>query len=95
MSGYISRSKLIKAVENLKDCYNGFSDTYDKACIIGLITEQQSVERKCGKWMKAMLDHEAFGVRPTAYYCSECHQIIAFRTFYCPNCGADMRGDSE
>ena len=52
MSGYISRSKLIKAVENLPDCYNGFSDTYDKACIIGLIAEQPSIEEpQKPKWI--------------------------------------------
>ena len=37
---YIDRNALIKDVENLHDCYNGFSDTYDKACIIGVIEEQ-------------------------------------------------------
>ena len=35
----ISRQAAIKAIENLQDCYNGFSDTYDKACIIGVIEE--------------------------------------------------------
>lgn len=47
-----------------------------------------------GKWETVMLDHERFGCRPTAHYCSECHQITGFRTFYCPNCGADMREES-
>lgn len=52
MSDYISRSKLIKDVENLQDCYNGFSDTYDKACIIGLIAEQPSIEElQKPKWI--------------------------------------------
>lgn len=54
-----------------------------------------SVERKRGKWKTAYLDHEAFGIRPQVWYCSECHQITSFRTFFCPNCGADMRGDSD
>ena len=35
----ISRQAAIKAIENLQDCYNGFSDTYDKACIIGVLEE--------------------------------------------------------
>lgn len=43
MSDLISRSDVIKAIENLQDCYNGFSDTYDKACIIGVIEEVPSV----------------------------------------------------
>ena len=66
-----------------------------RLCWLNEVPAADVVERKRGKWMKVMLDHEAFGVRPTAHYCSECHQIIAFRTFYCPNCGADMRGDSD
>ena len=43
-----------------------------------------------GRWETVMLDHERMGCRPTAHYCSECHQITWFRTFYCPNCGAMM-----
>ena len=43
-----------------------------------------------GRWETVMLDHERMGCRPTAHYCSECHQITWFRTFYCPNCGAKM-----
>jgi len=39
MDVYINLEKAIKAVENLQDCHNGFSDTYDKACIIGLLEE--------------------------------------------------------
>lgn len=39
MSDLISRQDAIKAIEDLQDCYNGFSDTYDKACIIGVLEE--------------------------------------------------------
>ena len=41
---YIDANKLRKNVEDLHDCYNGFSDTYDKACIIGLIDEQPTAD---------------------------------------------------
>ena len=41
---YIDKDALIKAVEDLHDCYNGFSDTYDKACFIGLIEEQPTAD---------------------------------------------------
>lgn len=40
----ISRAEAIKAIEDLQDCYNGFSDTYDKACIIGVLEELPSAE---------------------------------------------------
>ena len=39
MSDLISRQAAIKAIEDLPNCYNGFSDTYDKACIIGVLEE--------------------------------------------------------
>lgn len=98
MTEYIDRKTLIKAVEDLPNCYNGFSDTYDKACIIGLIEELPSVdvvERKKGKWID--------------YKCSECGEPIPIskviyqgkviwercqKPNYCPNCGADMREES-
>lgn len=35
----IKRSEAIKAIESMPNCYNGFSDTYDKACIIGVLEE--------------------------------------------------------
>jgi len=41
----ISRQAAIKAIENMQDCYNGFSDTYDKACIIGALEEVPSAQQ--------------------------------------------------
>jgi hypothetical protein len=35
----IYRQAAIKAVVDLPNCYNGYSDTYDKSCIIGLLEE--------------------------------------------------------
>lgn len=48
-----------------------------------------------GTWRTALLDHEEFGIRPKVLYCSECCQAIAYKTNFCPNCGADMRGDNN
>lgn len=44
MSRYIDAEKLKESVEGLQDCYNGFSDTYDKSCIIGLIDEEPTAD---------------------------------------------------
>ena len=57
-------------------------------------TKKQS-ERKKGKWLKAYGDHEAFGVRPFYRYCSECNESTVWAYNYCPNCGADMRGEDD
>lgn len=46
MSDYISRRAAIKAIDDLPNCYNGYSDTYDKAYIIGVLEEVPSVEPK-------------------------------------------------
>ena len=40
----IDADALKKSVLDLHDCYNGFSDTYDKACIIGVIDEEPTIE---------------------------------------------------
>ncbi len=82
----IDADVLKKDVLDLPNCYNGFSDTFDKACIIGLIDEQSTIEeRKKGKWIH----------KPNIYgvaYCSECdYELHTNDTNYCPNCGADMR----
>ena len=90
----ISRQAAIKAIEDLQDCYNGFSDTYDKACIIGAIEEVPSIEPiKHGRW----LPYE-FATNKRWRKCSVCGTadeyinefgLVANRS-YCPNCGARM-----
>ena len=40
----IDRKSAINAVLGLKNCYNGFSDTYDKSCIVGLLDELPKVD---------------------------------------------------
>ena len=44
MSDLIKRQDAIKAIEVLPNCYNGFSDTYDKAYIIGTLEELPSAD---------------------------------------------------
>lgn len=91
----ISRKAAIKAIEDLQDCYNGFSDTYDKACIIGALEEVPSAqpERK-GKWVDGWLSR-LDGTRHWFRECSECgyerdDDNPEKDTNYCPNCGARM-----
>lgn len=88
MSKLIYVDRLKKDILALQDCDNGFSDTYDKACIIGVIDEQPTIEeRKTGEWIE--LDFtEAW-----EYKCDQCGRMSDFKDNFCPNCGADMRGD--
>lgn len=85
MSDLISRRAAIKAIDDLPNCYNGYSDTYDKAYIIEVLEELPTIDPvKHGKWI---WEHH-IGV----YICSECYEQIAQPGWYnyCPNCGAKM-----
>lgn len=44
MNDYISRQAAIDAVNGLPDCPNGFSGTYDKAAIIGILEDVPSAQ---------------------------------------------------
>ena len=46
MTDLISRRAAIKAIDDLPNCYNGYSDTYDKAYIIGVLEELPTIEPK-------------------------------------------------
>lgn len=88
MSDLISRRAAIKAIEDLQDCYNGFSDTYDKACIIGVIEEVPPIEPvRHGRWLPS-------NKGDCTYTCSECGFVrdayILEDKAYCPRCGAKM-----
>ena len=86
MSKLINADRLKKDILALQDCYNGFSETYDKACIIGVIDEQPTIELNKGKWK----EHKDYP--NLAFLCSECGYFTTMRSHFCPSCGADMRG---
>lgn len=44
MNDLINRRVAIKAIADLENCYNGYSDTYDKSYIIGVLEEQPTVD---------------------------------------------------
>lgn len=51
--------------------------------------EEVEPERKKGEWI---LKPNIYGVA----YCSECdYELHTDNTNYCPNCGADMRGEQN
>ena len=90
MNDLISRQAAIKAIEDMQDCYNGFSSTFDKACIIGVIEEVPAIDpAKRGKWIFPT-DIDGFG------RCENCKalwrvSLIRNKFFkHCPKCGARM-----
>lgn len=98
----IDADALRKSVLDLPNCYNGFSDAYDKSCIIGVIDEQPTIEeRKKGKWMEFDSDNDRYDI----IKCPCCKHTFTVDSYhwtdigfvkddlkFCPNCGADMRG---
>lgn len=105
MTDYISREALLDRVYALRDKLQlDLNNPFEDGVRIGFENVEIEIENypaadvrpvARGKWETVMLDHERMGCRPTAHYCSECHQITWFRTFYCPNCGADMRESKQ
>ncbi len=94
----IDADELILEIFNLRNCSNGYSDVYDKGCIIGIIEGQQTVEteRKTGKWIEA--SPEPYVTYSSAYAeCSECGEktFLGWRMNFCPHCGKYMRGEAE
>ena len=105
MTDLISRQAAIKAIDDLPNCYNGYSDTYDKACIIGVLEELPRVDvsdRKVGEWVK---DEDAYAL----YKCTACNDLCTvagwancipeeqmYKGFkFCPNCGAKMERSED
>ena len=96
----IRRSDAIKAIEELPNVYNGWSDAYDKAYIIGTLEEVPSADRPQGVWIEKNVDDVKITV------CSNCDKEPTFTHYYgscgnyslsdfCPNCGARMKGADD
>ena len=98
MADYIDREKLIKAIEN-DACELVF---YGKPEAISCIEAAPAADIRPvvrGRWIKQ--DDDPLDGN---FYCSACHSGIDIATgsetpidremFYCPSCGADMRGES-
>ena len=95
----ISRRAAIDAILDLQDCYNGFSDTYDKACIIGVLEELPPVTEK---WVEIGEFTDSKGVRIHVLNCPRCGALHRVQQLYtgeyvnaefCPHCGIKMEAE--
>lgn len=103
MAEYIKREEVLAAVERWELIFAP-SATHRLIDLVKIIPAADVVERNPGKWMTT----NAF---PHHVYCSSCHMTYipndkwqVWRDQYgdgglprdfCPNCGADMRGESD
>lgn len=96
MSRYIDADRLRKDILGLPNCYNGFSDTYDKALIIDRIDEQPTAdvrENVRGEWIQDKHEMAGYGYFDCSVCGADFYEIDGFN--FCSNCGADMRGDKK
>ena len=85
----ISREQAIGAVRATLLAWSFMPEWRDNK-IIEAVEQLPTIQPKRGRWI---------GKYPVASVCSECGFLIhdsKVKAFaYCPNCGADMRGDSD
>lgn len=99
MPRYIDANRLIEF------CLNNKSRTVDANDIARFPCTADVVERKKGMWIHGReLSREMIGDMVTAIFyegweCSECNFLVEEELKplwnFCPNCGADMRGDGN
>ena len=91
MSDLINREDAIKAIEELPNAYNGWSDAYDKAYIIGTLEEVPSADRPQGEWIRTGRTNIYGGIE---VQCSNCGDRVMVQhledEWFCRHCGADM-----
>lgn len=84
-----AKAELLRIARDIHDCcgfYDGLKAGYQSAAD-RLDTMPTEEERKNGHW----LTKKAWHVE-----CSECHHVLEFICDvkkYCPNCGAEMKGE--
>lgn len=88
----IDANELRKDFLDLPNCYNGYSDAYDKSLIIEVVDEQPTVDAepvRHGKWVNGACNqcgsHAPYWAMAATYY----------RSNFCPNCGAKMDEEKE
>jgi uncharacterized paraquat-inducible protein A len=106
MSDLISREKLIKEAESLRVTIMGLRSgkgilaeyaKHYRESFLRMIDEQPSVEPVRGEWIDTQPEyHHGYGNNTKV--CSNCHDYYTKEwedLYFCPRCGADMRGEKN
>ena len=84
MAEYLERKAVLDVMLRTQTMYGAYM-------AIAHMEPAKVVKQREGRWNENPIAHKT-GLR---WVCSECQQITSFRTFFCPNCGADMRGEDD
>jgi len=79
----------------LTEVYHQRTDIQHKALreAIDKVPTADAVERKKGKWIDETF--KPWGLVHHPYKCDQCGEHSEADSDFCPNCGADMRGENE
>lgn len=87
----ISRQAVVDALSHMcSEDENEITVSRANVCAMLKYLPSAQTERKKGKWITNLY---AFG--EDRYECNRCHNTAFHCYDYCPNCGADMRGDEN
>lgn len=90
MNDLISRQALLESIERISVKGNVLDDDW----VYRFIQEFPSAERKKGRWLPDNIVDESYWVCSCCKFPSEAFAANVLYKF-CPNCGADMRGDQD
>ena len=99
MNDLISRQAAIDAFlteltkRERKNLLHTWSTVEVKYFVVDMLEKSPSAQRT-GRWI---YNDEAYpGGNPYGHYeCDQCGEYVPHKTNYCPNCGADMRGEQD
>lgn len=64
-------------------------------CVPPLPICDSYAENRRGEWIEHKWAEEENGLLISNFECSACHEWERKTSDFCPNCGADMRGESD
>lgn len=86
-----TKEKILDVIKDINYAYNDCSKYDTIKNLLEEMEEEMEEERKKGKWeMKWHIIYHTELPR-----CTACERFVAYKTDFCPHCGADMRGDGN